>query len=1013
MPTWLLKALKVRDGEARRVFALAGYLVLTVSTFITGRIQRDSLFLTEFTKEDLAYMYISVAVMVPLPAYLFARIADRFRRERMLIVTLGVTIALMAVMRVLLETGRAWVYVILYNFVEVYGTFLILQFWTFAGDLFSSREAKRLFPIVSAGSVVAGVVCGIVISALVKAIGTENLLFPQMACLLGAGALITWVARTERARLREVVVRGQARPSGGDKHSFAVSSQAQHVLHSKHLKIIALMTVATFVTVPLVDYQFKVLVKEHFTSATGVVDTDGLSEFMGQFSAATGVIAAVVQLVVTSRLLERFGVVSALLVLPLTLLGGLVAHVASLVSAYVAVVITKGSENAFRYSIYDATMQVLYTPVSSQVRGRAKTFIDGIVKPVSGGLAGAAMVLLVGPLHLPLKSLAVVSAVLVVGWIGLILLIRREYVRELLNTLRRRRLEFSEKSLVINDNQTVDLLRERLRSDDPAAVRDALELCRRVHGHDLTASLEPLFDHPEADLRARALEIVADRQGSADHDRIERLFADPDERVRAAAIRAYCAILGESSVKAVEPQLQSSSASVRGAAVAGLIRYGGLEGILHAADDLKAMLTSDREDVRFACAHVLKEIQIRSFFRPVQRLLGDESIRVRNAAIAAAGEMRVPELVPSLIYMLRKRETARAASFALSFYGEEVIDTLRRVLMQPRENPYLRRAIPRILERIGTKTALDTLLGAIDVSDPDTRQEAARAAGRLRERLGVTVDEPRIRRLIDTELGRHYQLLAMVQDLRGLTRATGRAGEGDLLADALQARQHKSLKGVFRLLGIIHPLKAIETVDANLASSSSVTRSNAVEVLDNLLDGDEKLRLLPIVEDSAETRTSVEERARALDRLLERGAQFYKLEHQAPHERLRQLLTGDEPWLVVCALHEVGELTLGDLLPQVRPHLQATAPIIRETALWAMSRLEPDGLADVCAQLASDPDKSVVRAVRHFRRTLGLASDIGAPIATASAAAKAGDRPLPAGAPQGQSAPSDRAPADA
>jgi hypothetical protein len=117
------------------------------------------------------------------------------------------------------------------------------------------------------------------------------------------------------------------------------------------------------------------------------------------FSAATGVIAAVMQLAVTGRLLERFGVVSALLVLPVTLFAGLVSHIASMLSAFAAVVFTKGAENAFRYSIYDATMQVLYTPVSSQVRGRAKTFIDGIVKPVSGGLAGAAMVMIMPPYH--------------------------------------------------------------------------------------------------------------------------------------------------------------------------------------------------------------------------------------------------------------------------------------------------------------------------------------------------------------------------------------------------------------------------------------------------------------------------------------------------------------------------------------------------------------------------------------------------------------------------------------
>ena len=51
---WLKDLLNIREGEGQRVFSLAAYLVLTVSTFITGRIQRDSLFLSAFEKEDLA-----------------------------------------------------------------------------------------------------------------------------------------------------------------------------------------------------------------------------------------------------------------------------------------------------------------------------------------------------------------------------------------------------------------------------------------------------------------------------------------------------------------------------------------------------------------------------------------------------------------------------------------------------------------------------------------------------------------------------------------------------------------------------------------------------------------------------------------------------------------------------------------------------------------------------------------------------------------------------------------------
>jgi ATP/ADP translocase/HEAT repeat protein len=960
---WLMNALNLREGEARRVFSLAAYLVVAVSTFITGRIQRDALFLTSFSKQDLAWMYISVAVMVPVPALVFARVADRFRRDRLLVGTLVVTIVCMGLMRLLLLTHQPWVTVLLYNFVEAYGTFLIMLFWTFAGDLFSSREAKRLFPIVSAGSIVAGIGCGLVVSGIVKRIGTENLLLCQMVLLAIGAVIIGDVGRRERSRLRGVVVREQQ----GAKPAFAMKHQAANVFASKHLKIIAGMTVATFVTVPLIDYQFKVLVKEHFTHA-GVVDTDAMSAFMGLFSTMTGVVAAIVQLGITGRLLERFGIVAALLLLPLSLLGGLFAMLTSVASAFACAVFTKGAENSLRYSITDATMQVLYTPVPSATRGRAKTFIDGVVKPLAGGMAGAAMVLLVGPLQLPLTSLAVVAVVLVALWIGLVVLIRREYVRELLATLRKRRLDFSDDTLVIADLATVDVLRQRLAGPDVADVKNALELCRRVQGHDLSASLLAQLDRNDHDVRLDALGLLAQ------HIRRERLQLDPtrlqhivnDEAeaddVRAAAMAAWCACVDVKTVLTAAPLMHTASPALRGATVAGIIRHGGLEGLQLATDPLEAMLADDDEAIRFACARVLEEIALPSLHGPTALLLRDDSARVRHAAIAAAGAMRAPELVGPLIDALRFRDSGRAAVVALAGYGDSVIAALSKVLRQPKEDPRRRRAVPRVLERIGSRAAFEALVTALVAApttsrlssssvvlggyvdrerdiDADTRRELARCCARLRDRSGFVVDEAAIKALIAAEVAKHYQLLQTISDLGPLADDPRKS----LLRDALDVRRERSLETIFRLLGIIQPLKIIETVQGNLRSMSSTARANAIEVLDNLLDADEKRPLLAVVEATGELRDgegpTAARSAVVFKRVLERGRDITTLEQLSASAWLERFLQGDDEWLVVCALHAVGQQRLVEHRALVQQHEQHTSAVVRETAQRAAAAL--------------------------------------------------------------------------
>jgi ATP/ADP translocase/HEAT repeat protein len=931
----LLRALKIRAGEAEKVLLMSAYLLLAVAAFISGRIARDSLFLTAFDKKDLAYMYISVAVMVPLPAYLYAKVADRFRRDRLILAALGAVIVGMLVSRVLLETKQPWVYVFFYNFVEMFGTFLVLQFWTFAGDMFSSREAKRLFPIVGLGAVIASIICGVSVSAAVRVIGTENLLWPEILFLVAGAGIILRIGKLEKTRLQEAIVQQRGTQKRGA--NFKVKNQVENVFASKHLKIIAGMTVATFICVPLMDYQFKVLAKETFTH-DGKVDTDALSSFMGLFTTVTGVIAAVMQLALTGRILERFGVVVSLLILPVALLLAMIGMltgvatplpmmfgIASGTAAFGWAMFAKGAENAFRYSIYDATIQVIYTPVPGHVRGRAKTFIDGILKPAAGGLAGAAMVALIGPMKLPITSLAVVAAVLTALWIGLIRFIGREYVTQLLATLRKRRLDFSERKLVINDDATVQLLKRTLASENPAEVRNALELARRVVGHDVGAEVARLLSNPDADLRCRALEILGRSGSMAQSDAILALFDDPDDAVKAAAVRAFCAIVGEPALRVMKDRLHSPAPEVRGAAVASLIRHGGLEGILLSAEHLKEMQTSEDEAMRLAAAHVLREIGVKSFYQPVLALMRDPSTRVQSAAVQAAGAMQSPELVPALVYKLGQRDTARIAALALASYDESVIEVLAKVLAQEREEPALRRQVPRILERIGHPRCLDVLMANLGVRDPDTRREAARSAARLRDRLNARIDEARVKKLLNEEIHEHYQNLAALEDLGPVAGYQG----PDLLRDAIEERLSRGLDRIFRLLSIIYPQKAIELIHGNLKSHAANTRANAIEVLDNLLDPDEKRKLLPLIEDLPR------------DKVIVRGADMFDLVRKPPQEWIEGFLVGRDPWLNVVALHVTAELGLSGLADKVVPHLRHADAVVRETAIRTAAVLLP------------------------------------------------------------------------
>ena len=121
---------------------------------------------------------------------------------------------------------------------------------------------------------------------------------------------------------------------------------------------------------------------------------DELAAYFGYFNAAVGVLALGLQLFGTGRILNRAGVVGALSILPSAL--GLGSLGVALVPGLWAASFVKGSDALFRYSVNDATSQILYLPVAPNGRASAKAFIDSVVKPLSIGAAGLAQMAIWG-----------------------------------------------------------------------------------------------------------------------------------------------------------------------------------------------------------------------------------------------------------------------------------------------------------------------------------------------------------------------------------------------------------------------------------------------------------------------------------------------------------------------------------------------------------------------------------------------------------------------------------------
>ncbi|MCX7959518.1 MAG: hypothetical protein N3B13_10775, partial [Deltaproteobacteria bacterium] len=148
----------MQSREVRKTFLMFLYILLGVSTFIIGRAVRDALFLSRYNISSLPYMYVLVALVVSLSALIYSRYIKNFRTSSV-IIFIDLLFACLFILFWLAIRFKVtdYIYPALYVFVEIAGSLIIVPFWTFANEIFTSREAKRLFGIIGAGGVLANV----------------------------------------------------------------------------------------------------------------------------------------------------------------------------------------------------------------------------------------------------------------------------------------------------------------------------------------------------------------------------------------------------------------------------------------------------------------------------------------------------------------------------------------------------------------------------------------------------------------------------------------------------------------------------------------------------------------------------------------------------------------------------------------------------------------------------------------------------------------------------------------
>jgi len=463
----------VRAGEGLTALLLSTNVFLLLACYYILKSIRDGLILAGSGAEIKSYTSAAQVLVLAAAVPLYAKLADRVPRRRLINIVTMVFAASFAGFAIPVLLGFN-IGVVFFVWVAVFGVMIIAQFWSFANDLYNKEEGERLFPLVAFGQSLGGVVGATYTSMVVGSLGIAPLLVIAAAILAAQVMITNYVDARERrvkethvpvdqssaqltatgtiplAEVQRLLDRFSGEPSEpaatapgeteeppppasvekkpGTSGAFAL------VFRSRYLLMIGiLMLLLNFVNTTggyILDKVVEVAAADAIASgaAGGMDEAAFISAYMAQFYAVVNLVALLVQLFVVSRVVKYLGVAVGLMILPMISLGAY-----SLIAFYPVLTYirwAKTAENATDYSLNNTVRNILFLPTTREQKYKAKQVIDSFFVRVGDTLS--ATLVLVGTTFLAfnLDVFAKVNLAAVVLWLILAFMIGKEYRKQ-------------------------------------------------------------------------------------------------------------------------------------------------------------------------------------------------------------------------------------------------------------------------------------------------------------------------------------------------------------------------------------------------------------------------------------------------------------------------------------------------------------------------------------------------------------------------------------------------------
>lgn len=414
-----------------------GAILMTLFfAWLSNRFSREKVFYI-ILSVFLSYFFIFTFILYPIRDFIHPnQLADHFQK------------VLPAGLKGLVAMFRYWSFTLFYVMSELWSsTVLSMLFWGFANQVTKITEAKRFYGLFGVGANFSGIFagqasvlcCSITRNHNVLPIGEDAwhqslILMTSLVLASGIAALVLfrWMNKYVLSDKQYYEPKAVG-PKGELKKKLSLKESIFYLLNSKYLMNLTLIVVAYNLVINLTEVIWKHEVKELYPNPSDY------TLYMNHIVSIIGLVATLSSLFVSGNAVRKFGWTFTALITPAILLITSIGFfaffflnkeapdtVTSLIglSPLALVVFWASAQNilsrAAKYSVFDATKEMAFVPLSPENQMIGKAAIDGVCSRFGksgGSIILQAFIMLFVTLSESVPYVAVTVFIAIVIWV--------------------------------------------------------------------------------------------------------------------------------------------------------------------------------------------------------------------------------------------------------------------------------------------------------------------------------------------------------------------------------------------------------------------------------------------------------------------------------------------------------------------------------------------------------------------------------------------------------------------